>query len=169
MAMRLKPIILVYLALGTLMLALSGRAEGLASPRILLMMLAPAALLHILWALGVGLYKLARHRTGQVLLDAVAPTFFIACVWGGLKLDEIAVARTQARGDILIAQIETYRQATGNCPADMDALRTSGVEPPSPALFSSGFQLENCSVWFPAPIFITCAKGPQSEEWYCAD
>ncbi|WP_370335502.1 hypothetical protein [Parvularcula marina] len=160
--------LLAYGLVGLSYWALSGMAEGLASPRLLALPILLIAIIHTI-------YSVSRFGISRSSSFPAAGVFLIL---GGVALgnqrDAKAEEDSMRIGNLILSDIKQYHELTGTCPASFEQLYPGQKAFPQPALGQSDYHFlserpDNCGISFDAPLLITCSKRMSDDDWYCDD
>lgn len=168
--------VIAFVAIGFVLLASSGRADGFVLAGIkglLLLALLPSVPL-FLYLLVAAFVPSRRVSRGPRLRACAGIAFAWLLVFAGMLVTDRLTAETMARGDRLMALIESHRQRTGGYPASLDALAAAGTALPEPALAGSAFHYardprDGYRIVFAADALLLCMRTPSDGRWYCSD
>ena len=165
-----------YAVAGVAFLLLSGRAEGLFEPRVLLGgLVLLIALAHLAYVGVVFLLSLMSRRfraPARQLTAILGITVLGACYYWGTRIDLERVDETQRVGEELLIELEKHKAATGACPESLDELEAFADGLPEPAIRDSKFEYSvtkdgQCLVAFHGPAFISCSRNTEDTDWFC--
>lgn len=166
-----------YLAGAIWFFVFSGSAEGLASPRSLLVPVLLVALVHSMSIVVRSLWGLVGRRfplQSRHFAAFAGTASLLVSVELGTDLDKRRIAETMRRGDVILSQIQAYKDITTQCPVDLGELSDTGVDIAKPALRQSQFRVSatssgGCELMFGSVSFTTCHKRLGDRDWRCVD
>lgn len=152
-------------------------AEGLTPPRLFVLPIFLAALVHAIAVVIRSLRSLLNKSVSVQLHHyavIVGLASFLVSFKLGFDLDDKRITESMRRGDVILSEIHEFKDTEARCPADLDELREVGVQIPEPALKMSKFrywvdQSGQCRLTFDSVLFLSCQKGLDDSDWYCDD
>ncbi len=168
---------IIYIVAAILYYILSGAAEGMTSPRVLLSLVFLASLAHFI-IVSIQIIQSIFIRSYSVGLGHFAVLAGLVAVVIGFKLgndvDKLRIAESMKRGDELITEIRDFKNEESRCPVDLEELKRRGIIIPEPALKGSRYRYwvsgsGQCNISFDSVLFMSCKKSTNDEDWYCDD
>lgn len=166
----------IYILAGMGFVFLSGSAEGLVSPRILVAFVTALiaaihiAFLVIIFILSFFLSTVKLHA--RHIAPIIGIVVFAVCnVWGS-KIDATRQQETERIGEAILAELRNYKAANGACPDSLEQLRAYSAEVPKPAIRGTEFRYwvsrdGRCTIEFLGPLFVACIRDTDDADWFC--
>lgn len=167
----------VYFSAAAGFYVLSGAAEGMTSPRIMISLIFLVSFFHAAIIIFHTIQKLFRAKT-KISFDQLSIVISVIAVIVaskmGADIDDARIQKSMELGDGLLESIRKFKEQDGRCPIDLHELAADGVKVPTPALKSTKYKYYitnsgNCVVYFNSVLFMQCSKGLEDAEWYCDD
>ncbi|MCX6116851.1 MAG: hypothetical protein NT027_04870, partial [Proteobacteria bacterium] len=129
--------------IGIIYFLLSGRAEGFASLRTMLIfpiLLSNIYLFAMLLKIVLSYLRIGKKKKKKSDFSAIVAVLILdALVLFGLQRDQLAIAESKVRGDKIIDEIMKFDSINHRLPRDLRELTESGFTLPQPALINSEF------------------------------
>ncbi len=173
--MKNKAFQILPAVIGIIYFLLSGRAEGFASFRTMLIfpiLLSNIYLFAVLLKIVLSYLRIGKKKSDFSAIVAVL--ILDALVLFGLQRDQLAIAESKVRGDRIIDLIMKFDSINHRLPRDLRELTESGFALPQPALINSNFSYsfgedQRFTVSFVSASFMICSRWNDIQEWSCDD
>ena len=167
-------IAIIWILIGAIYLAYSGRAEGFVSVRSILIFFIIALIVTTFWALFVifkSVWKKDYVRSKVEINYLAAKLIALALVIVGHRIDSVRISETMNTGNSLIFAIEQYKIKEGHYPSSLD---NSQFQNYKPSLKGSVFSIREdnhseFSISFDSVAFVNCTRQNHQPDWNCED
>lgn len=169
---------IVYAAMGVAFIALSGSAEGLMSPRIIIGFVGlitgfVQSLIGVIALLGAIFFRNITFKTAHVF-TMIGFLLLLMAILTGIRIDDQRIEQSKQIGDAIFEKVNAYVESNERCPLSLTEIESFKDAIPKPTIRFSEYRYRQtedggCYLEFAAPTFLSCTRRNDEAEWRCND